>query len=56
MHRFSVSKDMKKYNHDKRRIPTYLLANPLTLVIKELEISVEQGTVVATLNVNKHYF
>jgi hypothetical protein len=49
----SVSKDMKK-KYDKRRIPTYLLANLLTLIIKELKISVEQGTVVATSNLNKH--
>ena len=45
---------MKKNNYDKRRIPTYLLANLLTLIIKELKINVEPGTVVATSNLNKH--
>ena len=49
---FSVSKDMKK--NDKRRIPTYLLASLLTLIIKELNISAEQATVVTKLNSNKH--
>jgi hypothetical protein len=44
----------EKKNYDRRRIPTYLLANLPTLIIKELRISVEQGTMVATLNLNKH--
>jgi hypothetical protein len=39
MFEFSVSKDIKIYNNDKRRIPTYLLANLLTLIIKELVLS-----------------
>jgi hypothetical protein len=39
---------MKKKYSDKWRIPTYLLANLLTLIIKESELSVEQGTVVTT--------
>ncbi len=43
---------MKK-NNDKRRIPIYLLANILTLILKELKISVEQGTVGTTLNIIK---
>ena len=30
-------------HNDKRKIPTYLLAYLLTLIIKELKISVEQG-------------
>ena len=47
MFEFSVSKDMKK-NNDKRRIPIYLLANILTLIFKELKVSVEQGTVGTT--------
>ena len=54
---FSVSKDMKnkqKNNNDKRRIPTYLLANMLTLIIQELKISVEQGRAATTLNIIKH--
>ena len=51
MFEFSVGKDMKvTNNNDKRRIPTYLL----TLIIKELNISVEQGRVVTTLNIVKH--
>jgi hypothetical protein len=42
MFEFSVSKDMiKKIKNHKRRIPTYLPANLLTLIIKELKISVE---------------
>ena len=44
---------MKKNNNDKRRIPTHLLENILTLIIQELKISVEQGTVVTTLNIIK---
>ena len=54
MFQFSVSKDMLKNNNDKMRIPICLLANVLTLIIKELRISVEQGTVVTTLNIIKH--
>ena len=55
MFEFSVSKDMKnKNNNDKRRIPTHLLAYLLTLIVKELKISVEQGRVVTTLNIIKH--
>ena len=38
----------------KNIIPTYLLANLLTLIIKELKMSVEQGTVVTTSNVIKY--
>ena len=47
----SASKDMRKIiknNNDKRRIPTYPLVNLLTLIIKELKIIVEQGTVATT--------
>ena len=40
-----------KNNNDKRRIPPYLLAYLLTLTVKELKISVEQGRVVTTLKV-----
>ena len=39
----------KKINNDKRRILAYLL----TLMIKELRISVEQGRVVTTSNIIK---
>ena len=53
MFEFSVSKDIEIYNNDKRRLPTYLLANLLTSIIKELKINVEQGRVVTTLNIIK---
>ena len=47
----SVSQDMKNQNNfDKRRTPTHLLSYLLTLIVKELKISVEQGSVVTTLN------
>ena len=59
IHGFSVSKDMKKINNDKRRkevavgkVAAHLC---LTLTIKELRISVEQDRVIATLNIIKHY-
>ena len=39
----------KKINNEKRRVPKYLLANLLAL-LKVLKISVEQGTMVTTLN------
>ena len=55
MHKFSVSKDMKKINYDKRRrdmvvgkVAAHLC---LTLIIKELKISVEQDRVVTMLNI-----
>ena len=41
MFEFSVSMDMEKNNNDKRRIPTYIMAYLLTLIIKELKIGVE---------------
>ena len=50
MFEFSV----KKIHNDKRRVPTYLLAYLLTLSVKILKISVEQGRVVTTLNIIKH--
>ena len=43
---------MKKTNN-KRRIPTYLLVNLLTLIFKVLNIIVEQGKVGTTLNITK---
>ena len=46
MFEFSVSKDLKLNNNDKRRSLTYFL----TLIIKELKISVEQGRVATTSN------
>ena len=58
MHEFSVSKDMKKINNDKRRkevavgkVAAHLC---LTLIIKELKINVEHDRVVTTLNIIKH--
>jgi len=51
----SVSKDTKKNNNYKRRIPTYLLALCLILIyVKKLRISVEQGKMVTTLNIIKY--
>jgi hypothetical protein len=58
MHEFSVSKDMKKDNNDKRRMEVaagkVAAHSCLTPIIKELRISVEQDRVVATLNIIKH--
>ena len=56
MFQFSVSKGMEEFffNNDKGRIPTYLLACILTLIVKELKISVEQGRLVTILNIMKH--
>ena len=45
---------MKKSNNGKRRIPVYHLAYLLTLIVKKLKISNEQGRVVTTLNIVKH--
>jgi hypothetical protein len=55
MHKFSVSKDMKKEtNNDKRRKEVALRKVAahlcLTLIIKELKSSVEHDRVVSTLN------
>jgi hypothetical protein len=55
MFEYSVSKDMK--NNDiireevVKKVATYLC---LTLIVKELKISVEHGRVVTTLNIIKH--
>jgi len=56
MFEFSVCKDMKKIknNNDKRRILACILALCLTLIVKELKISVEQGRMVTTSNIIKH--
>jgi hypothetical protein len=58
MHGLSVSKDMQqKFSNDKRRreVAVGKVAAPLclTLIIKELKISVEQDRVVTTLNIIK---
>ena len=54
MFEFSVSKDIKINNNDKRRILVYHLVYLLTLIVKKLKISNEQGRVVTTLNIVKH--
>jgi hypothetical protein len=53
MHEFSVSKDMKKINNDKRRkeLAAHLC---LRIIIKELNITVEQDRVVKPLDIIKH--
>ena len=58
MHELSVRKDMKKIDNDKmrkevvvRKLSEHLC---LTLLIKELKISVEHDSVVTTLNMIKH--
>jgi hypothetical protein len=58
MHEFSVSKDMNQINNDKRRtevavgkVAAHLC---LTIITKELRISVEQDRMVTTLNIIKH--
>jgi hypothetical protein len=57
MHKFSISKDMKKNNNDKKRkevavgkVTTHL---SLTLIINEFKISVDHDRVVTTLNIIK---
>ena len=58
MHGFSVSKDVKKNYNDERRkemaLGKVVVHLCLTLIIKELKISVEQDRVVTTLNIIKH--
>jgi hypothetical protein len=59
MHKFSVSKDMeKKMNNDIRRkevaVGKVVAHLCLTLIIKELKISVEHDRVVKTLKTIKH--
>jgi hypothetical protein len=59
MHKFSVSKDMKKkLNNDKRRrdmvVGKVVAHLCLTLIIKGLKFSVEHDRVVTTLNAIKH--
>jgi hypothetical protein len=51
MHKLSVNKDMKKVNKDERRKEVHLC---LTLIIKDLKISVEHDRVVTTPNTIKH--
>jgi hypothetical protein len=58
MHTFSVSKDMKKNNNDKRRrdmvVGKVVVHLCLTLIIKELRFSVKHDRVVTTLNTIQH--
>jgi hypothetical protein len=59
MHKFSVSKDMKKkLNNDKRRkdmvVGKVVAHSCLTLIIKELKLSVKHDRVVTTINTIKH--
>ena len=55
MYEFSVSKDIEhQNNNDKRRIPAHLLAYLLTIFVKALKISVEQGRELTPLNIIKH--
>ena len=55
MFEFSVNKDMKeRITMIKGELPAHPLAYFLTLLVKELEISVEQGKVVTTLHTIKH--
>jgi hypothetical protein len=58
MHKFSVSKDTKKINNDKRsrdmvvgKVVAHLC---LTLIIKKLKFSVEHDRVVTILTTIKH--
>jgi len=51
---FTISKDMKKKTMIIGKFPTYLLALCLTLIVKELKISVEQGRMRTTSNIIKH--
>ena len=59
MHRFSVSKNMKKNNNDKRRkevVSGKVVAHLwLALIIKESKITVERDRVVTTLHTIKHH-
>ena len=51
----SVSKDMKKKDITREVVVGKVVAHLcLTLVVKELKISVEHGRVVTTLNIIKH--
>jgi hypothetical protein len=55
MFEFSVSKDIKEKDIIREVVVGRLAAHLcLTLIIKELKISVEHGRVVTTLNMIKH--
>ena len=44
----------KNPNSDNMRIPTYILAYLLTLIVKELKISAEKGRAITTFDIIKH--
>ena len=54
MFEFSVNKDMKKSDIKDVAVGKVAAHFCLTLITKELKISVEHGRVVTTLNVIKH--
>ena len=58
MHKFSVGKDLKKINNDKRGrdmvVGKVMVRLCLTLITKELKLNVEHDRVVTTLNTIKH--
>ena len=56
MFEFSVSKDMKTpcFTKKKMAIEKVVAHLCLTIIVKELKISVEQSRVVTTLNIIKH--
>ena len=51
---YMITITTKRNNNDRRGIPTHLLAYLLTLIVKELKISVEQGRVVKAPNIIQH--
>jgi len=55
MFEFSVSKDMKKCSTRREVVVGKVVAHLcLILIVKKLEIGVEQGRVMTTLNIIKH--
>ena len=55
MFEFSVSKDVEKKDIIREvAIGTIVAHLCLTLIVKELKISVEQGRMITTLNIIKH--
>ena len=51
---FSVSKDINYKNNAKRKIPIYLLAYFLIVIVNKLKFRIEHGKLVTTLNIIKH--
>ena len=54
MHKFSVNKDMNDTRRKEVTVRKVVVHLCLTLIVKELKISVEHGKVVTTLNITKH--